>query len=194
MSYSLTQTEDVITRDLSETLREEFQDEDYRYAYDEEFANARIATQIKVIREAQEMRQKDLAEKAGMKQSRISELENVNYSMWSISTLRRLARALGVRLAFRFEGWGELLPQVEDFGRRTLERPRFEDDPAFTHASTAAKAGAPEGWARRLSPEHRQTQSSFFNRLEGNGDVRRSPQEQLAETPGLGALSTRKSA
>lgn len=191
MSHSPIQAEDVTTRDLSETLREEFQDEDYRYAYDEEFANACIATQIKVIREAQQMRQKDLAEKAGMKQSRISQLENVNYSMWSISTLRRLARALGVRLAFRFESWGELLPQLEDFGRRALERPRFEDDPAFARASTS-EVGAPEDWARRLSPDHRQRRSSFFNRLEGEGDVRRSPQEQAAESQSLGALSARR--
>jgi len=121
-------------KDLIEALRKEFQDEDYRYAYDEEFSNARMATQIKVLREQQVLTQKELAEKAEMKQSRISELENANYSMWSISTLRRLARALGVRIAFQFESWGELLPEIEDFDRESLEKPKFEKDSVFAES------------------------------------------------------------
>jgi len=129
-------------KDLSEILREELRrSEDYRYAYDEEFANTRMATQIKVLREGHDppLTQKQLAEKAGMKQSRISELENVAYSSWSISTLRRLARALGVRLAFQFESWAELLPEVDRLGREALERPSFEDDPAFQVDSSGAR-------------------------------------------------------
>lgn len=122
---------------LSETLKEEFQDEDYRYAYDEEFSNSRMATQIKVIREQQGLKQVELAELADMKQSRISALEDVNYNSWSVSTLRRIARALGVRFAFGFESWGELLPEVDSFGRRALERPKFEDDPAFKAPPTS---------------------------------------------------------
>jgi transcriptional regulator with XRE-family HTH domain len=118
-------------KSMTETLKPEFQDEDYRYAYDEEFSNSRMATQIKVIREQRKLKQVELADLAEMKQSRISALEDVNYSAWSISTLRRLARALGVRLSFKFEGWGELLPEIEDFGRKSLEKPKFEDDTAF---------------------------------------------------------------
>src|SRR6266542_5168793 len=117
--------------ELVERLKKEFQNEDYRYAYDEEFSNSRIATQIKVLREQRELNQSALAELAGMKQSRISELENVNYNSWSISTLRRLARALGVRLSFAFESWGELLPEADSFGRKSLEKPQFEKDSAF---------------------------------------------------------------
>jgi transcriptional regulator with XRE-family HTH domain len=134
-------------KDLVETLRKEFhRSEDYRYAYDEEFANTWMATQIKVLRESYDppLTQKQLAEKAGMKQSRISELESVSYSSWSISTLRRLARALGVRLVFRFESWGDLLPEVENFSRESLEEPRFEDDPAFrVDRNTAMPATGP---------------------------------------------------
>jgi transcriptional regulator with XRE-family HTH domain len=121
----------LVESPLTETLRKEFQDEDYRYAYDEEFSNSRMATQIKVIREQQELKQVELAGLADMKQSRISALEDVNYNSWSVSTLRRLARALGVRFAFGFESWGELLPEIEGFGRKALEKPKFEDDPAF---------------------------------------------------------------
>ena len=129
--------------ELVERLKKELLDEDYRYAYDEEFSNSRIATQIKVLREQQELKQSELAELAGMKQSRISELENVNYNSWSISTLRRLARALGVRLSFAFESWGELLPEANNFGRHALERPRFEKDPVFKARDEAVVLGSP---------------------------------------------------
>ena len=144
--------------ELIERLKKEFQDEDYRYAYDEEFSNARVATQIKVLREQQKLKQTELAERAGMKQSRISELENVNYNAWSIGTLRRLARALGVRLSFAFESWGELLPEVDSFGRQALEKPRFEKDPAFESAETpvnpagVAVGSTAKGSALRLVP------------------------------------------
>jgi transcriptional regulator with XRE-family HTH domain len=116
---------------LIETLKQEFQDEEYRYAYQEEFSNSRMATQIKVIREQRGLKQAELAELADMKQSRISALENINYESWSVSTLRRLARALGVTFEFGFKSWGELLPEIQGFGRKTLEKPKFEDDPAF---------------------------------------------------------------
>lgn len=119
---------------MSETttrLLHKFQDEEYRIAYDEEFANSRIAMQIQVIRESQDLTQKELAGLADMKQSRISELENVNYQAWTVSTLRRIATALGVRFFFGFESWGELLEEVETSDRSHLVRPRFEKDPIF---------------------------------------------------------------
>jgi transcriptional regulator with XRE-family HTH domain len=128
-------------------LLSNLRDEEYRYAYDEEFSNAQMATQIKAIREQRGFTQTKLAELADMKQSRISALEDVNYSAWSISTLRRIARALGVRLVFRFESWGSLLAEVASFNRTGLEKPAFEDDPAFKeaplveHVQTAVGAG-----------------------------------------------------
>lgn len=125
---------------IVERLKQEFHDEDYRYAYDEEFSNSRMATQTRAIREERGLTQKELAEIAEMKQSRISELENVNYNAWSVSTLRRLAKALGVRLFFGFESWGELLPEVSNFNRSLLQKPEFEKDIAFKKAGKRAKS------------------------------------------------------
>ncbi|MBI2815838.1 MAG: helix-turn-helix transcriptional regulator [Acidobacteria bacterium] len=113
-------------------LKEEFQDEDYRYAYAEDFLNTSIATQIRVLREQRNnMTQQDLAEKIGTKQAGISRLENVNYSAWKTETLRKLARALGMRLRITFETFGTLLDEAEHFSRTSLQRPDFEHDPAF---------------------------------------------------------------
>lgn len=143
----------LVEKPLTEILRTEFQDEDYRYAYDEEFSNARMATQIKVLRESKQptLKQVELAERAGMKQSRISELENVNYNSWSVSTLRRLARALGVRFFFGFESWGELLPEIKSFSRDSLERPSFDEDTAFK--DEPVKVGKPDPFHNKIFEE-----------------------------------------
>lgn len=104
--------------------------ENYRYVYDEEFMNTYISTQIRVLREQRGMTQDQLAKAAGTGQSKVSAMES-DYGSWSVRTLRKLARAFGVRLFVSFEGWGELLPRVEGFRRETLQRPKITDDPAF---------------------------------------------------------------
>jgi transcriptional regulator with XRE-family HTH domain len=106
-------------------------DVDFRYAVDEAFSDVRIAKQLKFTRESRKEPQSGLATKAEMKQSRISELESMDYSAWSISTLRRLARALGVRLSFAFEAWHELRPELDDLTPERLAKPAFDEDMAF---------------------------------------------------------------
>ncbi len=103
-------------------LYSEFLDEEYAHSYMEETLNAYIATQIKVLREQRGWTQADLAERAEMKQARISVLENVDYSSWSINTLRRLARAFDLRLKVSFETFSSGVTEIGLFGRRALER------------------------------------------------------------------------
>jgi transcriptional regulator with XRE-family HTH domain len=119
-----------VRKRLLETLPD---DEDLRYALDEQFLNTYISTQIRVLRESQDpkMTQAELAKAAKTGQSQISEMEG-DYSSWSLRTLRKLARAFGLRLFVTFESWGELIPRMEGFQRENLVRPRIEDDPAFT--------------------------------------------------------------
>jgi transcriptional regulator with XRE-family HTH domain len=113
------------------SLKSEFQDEDYRYAYAEDYLNTSIATQIKVLREQRRMTQQELATKIGTKQAGVSRLENVNYSAWKTQTLRKIGRALGVRLKITFETFGTLLDETAGFSREALQRPDFAEDPAF---------------------------------------------------------------
>jgi|GEM_PF-1121851 len=119
------------TRELRETLKREFSDPEYRYAYAEDFLNTCVATQIKVIREQRGMTQQDLALAIGTQQAGISRLENVNYSAWKTETLRKIAHALGVRLKITFEPFGTLLDEASHFSREALQRPDFEHDVAF---------------------------------------------------------------
>ena len=108
-----------IISDLIYKVKEAFKSKEYRHAYVDEFLNVSIATQIKVLREqrGREWSQKDLADKVGMKQPRISVMENVNYSSWSINTLRKLAKAFDLTLRVSFESFGERIKEIDQFNR-----------------------------------------------------------------------------
>ena len=124
--------------ELLEHLREEFRNQDRRNAYADTFTNAFIAAQVKANREAQGLSQGQLAELIGTKQSGISRLENVNYSSWKVETLRKLAKALDLRLRISFEEFGTLIPEIKSFGKRVLVRRRFLDDPVFNPTMATA--------------------------------------------------------
>jgi transcriptional regulator with XRE-family HTH domain len=130
--------EDVLMKSSSDDLRQQLvdsrDDKGYRHAYADESLNISIATQIKVLREQRNLRQTDLAELAGMKQSMISRYENVNYSSWSINTLRKLAEAFDVTLDVRFRSFKDLVTLTQGFSRETLEVSSFSNDPYFSEA------------------------------------------------------------
>ncbi len=117
--------------DLLKKLKESFKDKDYRHGYVDEFLNVSIATQIKVLREQRGWTQEDLARYAQMKQPRISVMENVNYSSWSINTLRKLAETFDLALRVSFESFGNRLKDIDQINRNALMRPSFKNDPIF---------------------------------------------------------------
>lgn len=123
---------------LREELIENKNDKEYRHGYADENLNATIATQIKVLREQREWKQEDLANAAGMKQPMISRYENVNYSSWSINTLKKLAEAFDVYLDVRFRSFQELVDLADHFGRDILQVPKFTDDPYFVETTEEA--------------------------------------------------------
>jgi transcriptional regulator with XRE-family HTH domain len=116
---------------FAKKLRHDLGDVEARYAYADTVTNAFMAAQIKGLREARGLSQEELAELVGTKQSGISRIERSDYSTWKVETLRKLARAFGVRLRVRFESFGTLLHEVADFSDKSLLPCKFEDDPAF---------------------------------------------------------------
>jgi transcriptional regulator with XRE-family HTH domain len=122
---------------LREELRHDLKnnDKEYRHAYADESLNATIATQIKVLREQRDWRQGDLASEAQMTQPMVSRYENVNYSSWSLKTLKKFAWAYDCWLDVRFRSFGELVTSTDEFGRKSLEVPKFDDDPFFMEVS-----------------------------------------------------------
>jgi len=123
--------EDHMNRYREDAMRD-FYDSDFRHEYTDQFLQIRIASQIKALREQRGWTQQSLAERAEMKQSRVSAMENVNYSSWNVRTLRRLARAFDVALNVEFKSFGaRLVEDMEPFSRRSLEVVPFEEDPIF---------------------------------------------------------------
>lgn len=140
---------------LLDRLRDDLQNEDARYAYVNAHLNSSVAAQIKHFRGGAS--QQEIAEKIGTKQSGISRLENANYSSWKVETLRKLARAFGLRLKISFEEFGTLIPEIENFKKGTLHRRKFEDDPAFkdhVDESKGAAANAQTDLRQQVTESH----------------------------------------
>lgn len=64
-----------------------------------------VSTQIRALRVMRGWTQRELAERAGMRQERISALEAAPLPGCSVATLLRLAKAFEVGLTARFEPW-----------------------------------------------------------------------------------------
>jgi transcriptional regulator with XRE-family HTH domain len=122
-------------------LIERFKNFEYRHTYVDSFLDSYIATQIQVMRERHGLTQTELAKRAGMRQSQISGLEDVNNSTWKVGTLRKLARAFDLVLVVRFEEFGSVLPEIDRFGRTSLTRRPFDKDPSFGHVSVVRQQG-----------------------------------------------------
>lgn len=121
---------------IEDDLIVDFQDPEYREAYVEELVNTKIATQIKVLREQRDWSQEELGTRSdNMRQERVSVLEDVNYEAWTLSVLRRFARAYDLVVDVEFKEYGEFLKEFDSFGRPRLEKRSFRDDPAFKMAS-----------------------------------------------------------
>jgi len=122
-----------------EMLREEFREPEARHDYADMFLDSSIALQIKALRQQREWSQEKLAERSGLKQSQISAMEQVTFQSWTLRTLRKLARAFDLALTVRFESFGWLLDDTISGNRKKLERPSFEEDPAFAASAQATR-------------------------------------------------------
>ena len=124
------------------TLREEFTDADYRRAYAESLANTIIATQLRLLRG--EMTQQEFADLVGIKQSRVSAMEDENYSSWSTKSLKKVARGKDVVYLGRFVSFGELLDWSRNMSEASLRPVSFAEDPVFQAATGDSRFSASE--------------------------------------------------
>nr|WP_281719945.1 helix-turn-helix transcriptional regulator [Nitrosomonas nitrosa] len=106
---------------LKNKLIKEFSNKDYAHAYMNSHQSSRIATQIKVLREQRGLTQKQLAELSGIKQERLSLLEDVDYDSWTVATLRKLAHAFDTTLHISFIPFSQGIQDIEDFSREHLQ-------------------------------------------------------------------------
>jgi len=118
--------------ELLERLKKDFEgDEETRFDYSDGVANAFVSAQLRAMREDRKLSQQELADMVGTKQSGISRLEKAHYSTWKIETLRKLARAFGVRVRISFEEFGTLPDDLGGFSKERLCPRPFAKDPVF---------------------------------------------------------------
>ena len=75
----------------------------FRKAYYDELGRLRLAHRIAELREKCGLTQAQLAERVGTTQAGISRLETPSYRNYSLTTLEKVAAALGVRLRVELE-------------------------------------------------------------------------------------------
>lgn len=91
------------TTDLLGVLEDRyFASPEARAELEEARASAQVARQIRALRTWAGLTQRELAARIGTKHSVISRLENDDYEGHSLSMLRRIAKALGLRVEIRF--------------------------------------------------------------------------------------------
>jgi transcriptional regulator with XRE-family HTH domain len=114
-----------------------------RKAYRDSFVGAHISntvsSQISKLRDKEGWTQTQLAERAGMRQSRISALEDPNYENYEVRTLRRIASALDVALTVRFISFSELARWSAELSEQNLAVSKFEEDELNKQTSSLAE-------------------------------------------------------
>ena len=131
----------MITLDNRSQLIESLQDKEYRRAFADENVGVGLAFQISLMREDRGWTQDELARRSGKAQESISQLENPNYGKFTLSTLKKLARAFDVALLVRFVPFGDLAEWTVDLNSKRLTPPSYEEERqlSFYH-----HAGSPE--------------------------------------------------
>ncbi len=109
----------------------DLKDDESRSAYADAVTNTFLAGQIKALQKARGLTQEELAERVRTQQSGISRWMNSGFSTCKVETLRKFARAYGVRLRISFEPFGTLPADIVGFTEDRLAPPTFEDDAAF---------------------------------------------------------------
>src|SRR5712692_6655899 len=100
----------------------------YRDAFVAAHVSNTVASQIASLRNIRGWTQKQLADRADMRQSRISALEDPNYENIEVGTLRRLASAFDVGLTVRFVPFSELARWSAELSEEKLFVPTFEQE------------------------------------------------------------------
>jgi transcriptional regulator with XRE-family HTH domain len=112
----------------------------YRDSYVSAHLSNTVAAQIAAMRESRGWTQTELAKRAGMKQPRISALEDPNCENFEAETLRRLASAFDVGLTIRFAPFSEIVEYAASITEDKMSVRSFEfDDVALaTELSSAS--------------------------------------------------------
>lgn len=113
---------------INSSLIAELKDKDYRDAYVASQIAIGLPFQVRALRVGKGWTQTELAERAGMTQPRIAEIEKTSERRFNLETLLRIASAHDVGLEVRFVSYGQLIALEESFDPDSFEVPSFEEE------------------------------------------------------------------
>jgi len=119
-------------------LIEKLKNKEYRDAFVSEHVDTGIPFQIKALRNQRHWTQQDLAKRTGMKQARISKLEDPDYSRFTLATLKKLASAFDVGLVVRYVPVSELVEWELNLSSEALKAVSFDQDAYFNNTQESS--------------------------------------------------------
>jgi transcriptional regulator with XRE-family HTH domain len=143
----------------------------YRDSYVEAHISNTIASQITKLRMAKGWTQTQLAEHAGMKQSRISALEDPNWTNVEIATLLRIASAFDVALTARFTPFSELAQWTATLSEQRMLVPNYNEEAVEkSDRPMVAEGGAAAAFANMLMGQR--SMSSLYSTVANQNAAR----------------------
>jgi transcriptional regulator with XRE-family HTH domain len=134
-----------------ERLLEQLKNKDYRDAFVSEMINTGIPFQIRALRKQRNWSQQEMSEKTGMKQERISVLEDPNYGKLSLSTLKKFASALDIGVLVKFVPISDLVKWELTLSSDSLKALSYDQDPYFKESNKDISAIADSNQYMELS-------------------------------------------
>src|SRR5438445_11026074 len=128
ISHHTSSDREAMRQDIRGQLVAKLSNKEYRDIFVSEQVNTGLSFQMRALREQRDWSQAELGRRSEMAQSRISVMEDANYSRFSLTTLKRLASAFDVGLVVRFAPFSELLTHFANLSPRALEATSFHDD------------------------------------------------------------------
>lgn len=119
---------------------EDMKDKAYRHGIVSAQIDIDLPLQLRALRKQRGWKQPELAERANMKQPRISAMEKPGAVSFTLETLRRMAEAFDVALIVRFAPFSELWRWSNNFDPDSFNVPEFSQDGGFALPEQLAAA------------------------------------------------------
>ena len=124
-------------------MKEDLKDKEYREAFVSEHIDTGVPFQLKALRNQREWTQVDFEKHTGITQPEISRYENVNYSKFTLATLKKLASAFDIGLMVRFVSFSELTEWELNLKPESLEAESFDKESYFKEKSEVLPTDEP---------------------------------------------------
>ena len=181
-----------IMNSKKDKLLEKLKNKKYRDAFVSEMIDTGIPFQIRALRKQRNWTQKDLSEKTGMMQERISVLEDPNYGKLTLTTMKKLASAMNIGLLVRFVSISELVKWELALSPDSLKVMSYDEDPYFktkedSHIGIGAEQQTPSLSHEKVfylasigSQEKNEMRVKYLSKQKSDQDIKDSPALKLS--------------